>query len=90
MLYLIISYLRDLLRPQHDLLLENLALRQQILVLERLVKPQTVIGWHRKSWRLFWRWKSRPKDYGRPNLPFEVIHLIRRMSLEKPVRQHKV
>jgi len=44
-----------------------------------------VIGWHRKSWRLFWRWKSKPKDYGRPNLPFEVIHLIRRMSLENPL-----
>ena len=38
MLNLIINYLRDLLRPKHDLLLENLALRQQILVLERQPK----------------------------------------------------
>ena len=40
MLNLIINYLRDLLRPKHDLLLENLALRQQILVLERQVKSK--------------------------------------------------
>ena len=39
MLYLILNYLKDLLRPQHDLLLENLALRQQILVLERQQSP---------------------------------------------------
>lgn len=38
MLYLILNYLRDLQRPQRDLLFEILALRQQILVLERLVK----------------------------------------------------
>ncbi len=38
MLYLILNYLRDLLRPQRDMLLENLALRHQILVLERQVK----------------------------------------------------
>ncbi len=115
MLNLILNYLRDLLRPQCDLLLENLALRQQILVLERqverprfkdrerlfwvllsrlwsgwknrlrIVQPETVIGWHRKSWRLFWRWKSKPKDYGRPNVPFEVIELIRRISVDNPI-----
>ncbi len=51
----------------------------------RLVKPQTVISWHRQSWRLFWRWKSKPKDYGRPNVPFVVIQLIRQMSLDNPL-----
>jgi hypothetical protein len=39
MLYLILNYLRDLLRPHRDLLLENLALRQQILVLQGLCLP---------------------------------------------------
>lgn len=81
MFFLILNYLRDLLRPRRDLMLENLALRQQILVLRRtnpkppfsmldrafwvilyrkwenwrrplaLVKPETVIAWHRKGWR---------------------------------------
>jgi hypothetical protein len=44
MLYIITSCLRDLLRPQRDLLLENLALRQQILVLERQVKKPKLEG----------------------------------------------
>jgi len=114
MLYLILNYLRDFLRPHNDLLLENLALRQQILVLQgqinrpqfrdrdsafwailsrfwsgwekplSLVKPQTVIAWHRALWRKYWRWKRRPKDYGRPNIPIEIIELIRRNSWENP------
>jgi len=33
-----------------------------------LVKPQTVIAWHRRGWRLFWKWKSRPKEVGRPRV----------------------
>lgn len=33
-----------------------------------IVKPETLIGWHRKGFHLFWRWKSRP---GRPPLPRE-------------------
>ena len=31
----------------------------------RIVKPETVIGWHRKGYRLYWRWKSRTR-HGRP------------------------
>src|SRR5215467_10352432 len=31
------------------------------------VRPDTLIGWHRKGFRLFWRWKSKPT--GRPRLP---------------------
>src|SRR5262252_7613737 len=31
------------------------------------VKPDTVIGWHRKGFRLFWKWKPRPR--GRPQVP---------------------
>jgi hypothetical protein len=33
----------------------------------RVAKPDTFTRWHRKGFRLFWRWKSRPK--GRPTLP---------------------
>jgi putative transposase len=46
-----------------------------------VVKPDTVIRWHRAGWRLFWRWKSNP-GRGRPKVSAEVRALIRRMSLE--------
>jgi putative transposase len=45
-----------------------------------IVKPQTVINWHRKGFRLFWRWKSRRK-LGRPGINTEIRKLIRDMSL---------
>jgi putative transposase len=41
------------------------------------VKPETLIRWHRKGFRLFWRWRSRP---GRPPLPADVQHLIAAMA----------
>ena len=46
-----------------------------------LVKPETVVRWHRQGFRYYWRWKSRANP-GRPPVPMEVIHLIRRMSIE--------
>ncbi len=46
-----------------------------------LVRPATVLAWHRQSWRLVWRWRSRGKP-GRPPIPIEVRELIRRMSRE--------
>jgi transposase InsO family protein len=48
------------------------------------VQPETVIGWHRKAWRLWWRRKSRPRGVGRPRVPWEVIELIKRISRENP------
>ena len=42
------------------------------------VKPDTLIRWHRKGFRLFWRWKSRPT--GRPCLPKDLRQLIREMA----------
>src|SRR5215469_13795841 len=42
-----------------------------------LVKPATLIGWHRKAFRLFWKWKSR--RVGRPRLPAELQQMIARM-----------
>ena len=46
-----------------------------------LVKPETVLRWHRQGFRYFWRWKSR----GRPWVSPELIRLIRRISRENPL-----
>jgi len=98
-----------------QLRLENVALRQQLIVLRRsaptrlklttadrifwlglsqlwvdwrsylvIVKPETVVAWHRKGFRLFWRWKSRNGKPGRPGVPQEVRDLIRMMSRNNP------
>ncbi len=45
-----------------------------------VVKPATVVAWHRKGFRLYWTWRSRRKGHGRPAIPYEVRQLIRRMS----------
>src|ERR1039457_2312513 len=39
-----------------------------------IVKPETVIKWHRSAFKFYWRWKSKPKG-GRPKLSLEVINL---------------
>ena len=95
-----------------ELAAENLALRQQLAVLQRtasrprlrlrdrifwvwlsklwrhwrsallVVKPDTVVRWHRKGFRLYWRWKSRKG--GRPRVEKEIRRLIRQMSQENP------
>src|ERR1700680_2705524 len=102
-------------RPRLALQAEILALRHQLLVLQRssrghklhlspadralwvwlsrlwtewrsaliIVKPETIIGWHRQGFRLYWRWKSRPLA-GRPPVSSDVRDLIRRMSLVNP------
>ena len=46
-----------------------------------LVKPDTVIGWHRAGFRLYWRWRSRPRG-GRPKITEEIRLLIRRLAQE--------
>src|SRR5262249_23496732 len=48
---------------------------RQLLV---IVKPETLIHWHRKGFRLFWRWKSRAP--GRPAIPVDVQRLIATMA----------
>jgi transposase InsO family protein len=45
-----------------------------------VVQPETIIRWHRKGFRLYWRWKSRARG-GRPEVPVEIRRLIREMSL---------
>ena len=48
-----------------------------------LVKPETVIGWHRSAWRLLWRWRSR-RPPGRPPVDADLRALIRRMWRDNP------
>jgi hypothetical protein len=45
-----------------------------------IVRPDTVIRWHRAGFRLYWRWKSRHRC-GRPAVPLEIRRLIREMSI---------
>src|SRR6185503_1486803 len=49
-----------------------------------IVKPETVVAWHRKGFRLFWRWKSRNGKPGRPGVPEEIQDLIRMISRNNP------
>src|SRR5271155_3082071 len=106
------SSIRQGFRSRAALQAEILALRHQLLVLQRstrsrkvrlsaadrllwvwlsrlwggwrsalvIVKPETVIAWHRLGFRLYWSWKSRHPQ-GRPSVSREVIDLIRKMSL---------
>jgi len=49
-----------------------------------IVKPATVVRWHRKGFKLYWRWTSRGEP-GRPAVTREVRDLIRRMSKANPL-----
>jgi hypothetical protein len=49
-----------------------------------ILKPETVIRWHRAGFRAWWRWKSRPRG-GRPKTPYEICQLIREMSVANPL-----
>jgi len=110
---IIVTLLRVFLLPRAALAAENLALRQQLAVLQvsmkrpklrkrdrlfwvwlsrlwsgwrsclMIVKPETVVRWHREGFRLYWRWKSR-KKLGRPKTEAEIRALIRRMARENP------
>src|SRR6266446_5025088 len=50
----------------------------------KILKPQTVIRWHRAGFRTYWRWKSRPRG-GRPKTPADIRQLIRGMSIANPL-----
>src|SRR4030081_1190470 len=45
-----------------------------------IVKPDTIVRWHRAGFRLYWCWKSRRRG-GRPRVPLEIRKLIREMSI---------
>src|ERR1700738_3409354 len=49
-----------------------------------IVKPETVIKWHRSGFRLSWRWKSKARG-GRPTVPLEMRKLLREMSIANPL-----
>src|SRR3954451_17048862 len=114
-LFTVLGTLASLCQTSAQLRLENLALRQQLVVLRRsaprrvkltsadrifwvwlrcvwtdwksallIVKAETVVAWHRKGFRLFWRWKIRRGQPGRPRVPQEVRDLIRIMSRNNP------
>ena len=100
-----------------SLILENLALRQQLAVYKRsvkrprlrqtdrifwvwlsrcwagwrsvidIVRPKTVLAWHRQGFRRYWRWKSRPlgRTSGRPRVTQEIRELIRTMKQSNPL-----
>ena len=106
--------IRGFFAGRSALMAENLALRQQLIVLQRsakrprlrqrdrvfwvwlsrvwkdwrshlvIVKPETVIRWHRQGFKLYWRWKSGKGSVGRPKIDVEIRELIRRMSRENP------
>jgi hypothetical protein len=50
----------------------------------KIVRPETVIRWHRAGFRAYWRGKSRPRG-GRPKTPLEIRDLIREISLANPL-----
>src|SRR5882757_1946426 len=55
-----------------------------ILQVLTLIRPETLMRWHRAGFRCYWRWKSRPLG-GRPPIETELRALIRRMSVENPL-----
>jgi transposase InsO family protein len=50
----------------------------------KILKPETVVRWHRAGFRAYWRWKSRSRG-GRPRASAEVRELIREMCLANPL-----
>jgi hypothetical protein len=55
-----------------------------ILKVLTIIRPETLVRWHRAGFRCYWRWKSRPRG-GRPQIDTELRALVRRMSLENPL-----
>jgi transposase InsO family protein len=55
-----------------------------ILQVLAIIRPETLVRWHRAGFRCYWRWKSRPLG-GRPQIETKLRALIRRMSMENPL-----
>jgi hypothetical protein len=55
-----------------------------ILQVLTIIRPETLVRWHRAGFRRYWRWKSRPLG-GRPQTDTELRVLIRRVSVENPL-----
>src|ERR1700716_461742 len=55
-----------------------------ILQVLTIIRPETLVRWHRTGFRRYWRWKSGPPG-GRPQIDTELRLLIQRMSVENPL-----
>ena len=55
---------------------------EEVLV---IVKPITIIKWHRKGFKLYWRWKIGRRAQGRNKIDREIIKLIKQMSIANPL-----
>jgi hypothetical protein len=55
-----------------------------ILEVLTIIRPETLVRWHRAGFRCYWRWKSCPQG-GRPQIDTELCVLLRRMSVENPL-----
>jgi transposase InsO family protein len=55
-----------------------------ILKVLTIIRPETLVRWHRAGFRCYWRRKSRPQG-GRPQIDTELRRLVRRMSVEHPL-----
>jgi len=55
-----------------------------ILKVLTIIRPETLVRWHRAGFRSYWRWKSRSLG-GRPQIEADLRALIRRMSIENPL-----
>jgi hypothetical protein len=55
-----------------------------LLTLSRVVRPDTILRWHRAGFRAYWRWKSRGQP-GRPKVDRELRDLIRQMCKQNPL-----
>ena len=115
MIWSFLCWLTSALKTRRSLALENLALRHQLVILQRsvkrprlssvdrgfwvwlrrvwtdcdsvllIVKPETVVRWHRAGFRRYWTWKSRKRRSGRPGVALEVRELIRDMCRANPL-----
>jgi len=56
----------------------------EILKVLTIIRPETLVRWHRAGFRGYWRWKLRPGG-GRPQIDTELRVLVRRMSVENPL-----
>src|SRR6476661_606828 len=55
-----------------------------ILQVLTIIRPETLVRWHRAGFRRYWRWKSRSQG-GRPQIDTELRVLIQRLSVENPL-----
>src|SRR4029078_13252963 len=55
-----------------------------ILQVLTIIRPETLVRWHRAGFRYYWRWKSRSPG-GRPQIETDLRALIRRISVENPL-----